>query len=65
MAEEYWMQRAVKHPGALRATAEREGALNADGTIKRSWLVAKAHESGTTGRRARLALTFRKYRPRD
>ncbi len=55
MAEK-WMQSAVKHPGALRNAAKRAGQSTSE--------YAHAHEldSGTTGRRARLALTFMKYR---
>lgn len=45
--------------GALRRQAAREGALQ-DG-ISKSWLEEKAKQGGTTGKRARLALTFRKY----
>ena len=37
-----WIKGAIKKPGALRATAKRQGALKADGTIKKSWLKDKA-----------------------
>lgn len=57
-----WIQKAIKHPGSLRALAKREGALTKQGTIKREWLLKKAKGSGTVARRARLALTLRKLR---
>jgi len=58
-----WIQKAIKHPGALRAAAKRAGALNKDGTIKVSWLREQAKKGNTTiARRARLALTLRKLR---
>lgn len=60
-----WIQEAVKRPGALREQAKREGAIDQrTGTIKREWLERKARRRGTTGRRARLALTLRKLRKR-
>lgn len=57
-----WIQGAIKKPGALTATAKRAGALKKDGDIKVSWLKEKAKGDGTTAKRARLALTFRKMR---
>lgn len=57
-----WVEGAIKHPGALRATAESEGALTDDGKIKRGWLEQKASEDSTTGRRARLALQMRGWK---
>ena len=53
-----WIQGAIHKPGALKATARREGAMNPDGTIKRTWLHKKAKGNTTTARRARLALTL-------
>lgn len=55
-----WIQKAIRAPGSLRAQAKREGAITRQGTISRSWLEKKAKQGGTTGRRARLALTLRK-----
>lgn len=55
-----WIQKAIKAPGALRATAKRAGAITREGTIRKSWLQQKARASGKTGKRARLALTLRK-----
>jgi len=55
-----WIASAIKHKGALRRQARKEGAITRQGTISRSWLEKKAKQGGTTGRRARLALTLRK-----
>jgi len=56
-----WIQKAIKKPGALRATAKRAGALK-DG-ISVSWLKKQAEKGSTkTAKRARLALTLRKLR---
>jgi len=55
-----WIQSAIKHPGALRETAKREGAITKEGTISKSWLAEKAQQGGTVGKRARLAETLSK-----
>jgi len=55
-----WIQGAIKHPGALRETAKREGAITKGGTISKSWLAEKAQQGGTVGKRARLAETLSK-----
>jgi hypothetical protein len=57
-----WIAGAIKHPGALRAKAKAAGALNPDGTIKKSWIAAKAKQGGTTGKQAQLAKTLGKMR---
>lgn len=57
-----WIKGAIKRPGALRAKAKRAGALTANGTIKRSWLEAKAKGNDQTARQARLALTMRGFK---
>lgn len=57
-----WIASAIKKPGALRAQAERAGAITHQGTISKTWLRQKAKAKGTTGRRARLALTLGKMR---
>ena len=59
-----WIDGAIKHPGALRQTAESEGAMTERGTIKRSWLEEKAKGDDKTARRARLALTLEKTHKR-
>jgi len=61
-AQKKWIQKAIKKPGALTATAKRAGAMNPDGTIKKSWLREKAKGSGTTAQRARLAITLGKMK---
>lgn len=55
-----WIAGAIKHPGALKATAKRAGAVSSKGKIQAAWLVMQAKKSGTTGKRARLALTLKK-----
>lgn len=57
-----WMQGAVKKPGALRAWVQRtygRAGFDSQGRIKMSVLQAHRHDPGTTGKRVRLALTFR------
>jgi hypothetical protein len=51
------MAHAVHKPGALRQAAHRAGMSTAE--------YAKAHEDspGKAGQRARLAITFAKFRP--
>ena len=56
-----WIDKAIKHPGALRKTAEEHGGIDkSTGNIKQSF-INKA-ESGAygeqTARRARLAETL-------
>jgi len=61
----YWIQKAVKRKGALRAHMKRKygsRAFTSRGTIKREYLEKEAKEPGTTGKRARLAITLRKIR---
>jgi hypothetical protein len=60
-----WIQRAVRHPGALHAYVKRkygEKAFTRKGTIKREILVklAKHTKNPTIRRRAQLALTLRR-----
>lgn len=51
-----WMQSAVKHPGALTRSAKAAG--ESTGQFARE----HEHSKGVTGKRARLAMTFAKYR---
>lgn len=44
----------VKHPGAATAAAKREGLS------VQAWAMKHRNDSGVTGKRARLALTFKK-----
>ena len=55
-----WIKDAVKKPGALRLKAKKAGALNPDGTIKKSWIESKSKGNGRTAKQARLAMTFAK-----
>jgi hypothetical protein len=54
MAEK-WISGAIKHPGALTAQAKREGKS------PMAFAREHAHDPGTTGKRARLALTLRGF----
>jgi hypothetical protein len=47
-----WISGAIKHPGALTAQAKRAGESPMEFARKH------ASDSGTTGRRARLAITL-------
>jgi hypothetical protein len=53
-----WMKDAVKKPGALRKSL----GIKKGQKIPHAKLVAAAKKSGKLGQRARLALTFNKYR---
>ncbi len=60
-----WIQRAIKHPGALRRYVKRkygDKAFTRRGTIKREILLklAKNAKNKTIRRRAQLALTLRR-----
>lgn len=51
-----WISAAIKHPGALTASAKKAGMS------PMAFAEKHKHDSGTTGRRARLALTLRHLR---
>lgn len=51
------MQHAVKKPGALRMAAHRAGMSTSEFAQKHK------HSPGVVGQRARLAITFAKFRP--
>jgi len=56
-----WIAGAIKHPGALH----RDLGVAEGKKIPRAKLLAAAKQKGTTGRRARLALTlggFKRHR---
>jgi len=60
----YFIKRAVKHPGALRATTKREygmAGFTRHGTIRVGTLHRLAKQGGKTGQRARFALQLRKF----
>ena len=54
MAKKNFIQGAIQHPGAFKAQAQRAGMST------RAYALAHQSDSGTTGRRARLALTLMK-----
>jgi hypothetical protein len=60
MPPKNFIAKAIKHPGALKALAEKEGAITRSGTISKTWLKAKSKEAGPVGKRARLAITLGK-----
>ncbi len=63
MADDKWIQKAIKNPNALHKKAEKAGALTKSGTIKVSWLQEQAKKGNTeTAQQARLALTLRKMK---
>lgn len=47
-----FIRSAIKHPGALKRAAKRAGEST------RQYAEEHKHDSGTTGRRARLAITL-------
>lgn len=47
-----WIQKAIKHPGSFKAAAKRAGKSTA------SFATEHEHDSGTLGKRARLAKTL-------
>ena len=60
-----WIQSAIRHPGALRALAEKEGAMTSKDTIKVGWLRMKASPNNPdlhVRREALLALKLRSFR---
>lgn len=59
--DEYWIQDAIKRPGALTARARRAGAITERGTIRVDWLHKEAKKPGRPGRQARLALNMRTF----
>ena len=52
MAKSKWIKGAIKHPGAFSAAAERAGEST------RQYAEEHKGDSGTLGKRARLALTL-------
>lgn len=53
----FWIQKAISHPGALH----RQLDIPEGKKIPVSQLRAAAKKKGTLGKRARLALTLRKF----
>ena len=58
MAKKNWIAGAVKHPGAMTKKA------NAAGESPMAFARQHEHDSGKTGKQARLAETFSKMRKR-
>lgn len=56
MSEKKWIQKAIKHPGALH----RQLGVPKDKPIPASKLRAAAAKGGKLGRRARLAMTLKR-----
>lgn len=56
MAKKKWIQKAVKHPGAMTEAAKREGVSNSE------YIAEHKHDSGKAGQRARFADTMRGMR---
>lgn len=56
MAKGFWIKKAIKHPGALH----EDLGVPKGKKIPAGMLQKAASEKGTTGRRARLALTLKK-----
>lgn len=59
-----FIQKAIKKPGALRATAKAKGAIAKDGDIKKSFIdkAATGAYGKKTEKRAELAKTLSKLR---
>lgn len=57
MAKKF-IAKAIKHPGAMTAAAKREGLSNSEYEEKHKG------DSGTSGKRARLAITLKHMRKR-
>jgi len=49
-----WIKKAIRHPGAATAAAKREGKSVG------AWAQEHKGDSGTTGKRAHLAITLKK-----
>lgn len=56
-----WIQKAIKHPGALRRSAKR-GEITKRGTLNLGKMAARAKRTGNTTlmRRVNLARTLRR-----
>lgn len=48
-----WIQKAIKHPGAMTRAAKREGVSNS------TYEQEHKHDSGHSGQMARFALTLK------
>lgn len=57
-----WIQEAVKHKGALRRTAKREGLIKGDEKLSMTDLKKLEKKGGKTAKRAHLAETLKKLK---
>lgn len=55
MADKLNIKKAIKHPGAMTASAEREGVSNS------TYEQEHKHDSGLAGERARFALELKGF----
>jgi hypothetical protein len=51
----HFIQKAIKHPGAMTAAAKREGVSNS------AYEQEHAHDSGKAGQRARFAMILKGF----
>jgi len=56
-----WIQKSIKHKGALRKLAEKENAITKRGTISLTWLRRQSRRKDIIGKRAKLALRLIEY----
>lgn len=59
LAEAKWIQKAIKKPGSLRATAKRKGLVKGDEPLSKTDLEKLEDMGGKTAKRARLAKTLK------
>lgn len=54
-----WIKGAIKHPGALRASAKRDGMVKGDQKLSKKDIAELEHsKSATTRKRADLAMVL-------
>lgn len=58
-AKDKWIQKAIKKPGSLRATAKRKGLVKGDEPLSKTDLEKLEDMGGKTAKRARLAKTLK------
>ncbi len=61
VAGEKWIKGAIKHKGALRKTAKKEGLIKGDEKLSMRDLKKLEKEGGKTGKRAHLAETLKTF----
>jgi len=60
-----WIQGAIKHKGALRTKAKKEGLIHGDEKLSMADLKKLEKEGGKTGKRAHLAETLKRIRSKN